>query len=369
MVTLYFSGLLLLSQSPNAGAVEDTAAKVQEQQQPEQQMEQPEQQVEQPEQRGQLPALATVERVTWVHRDLTAELLLYTNDLQKMLTTTVKARSELERVYDLLDPASPKSGLMPLLSSEEGQQVVLSPEVFDALSDSIRVARLSSGAYDPTAEPVLSLWGFSGGGQVPEPDQLKAAVAKVNFRHIQLNQAEHTGSLRSGAKVHLGSLRRGFAMERAAAVLEQGGVTNFVLRAGGDLIVRGSKGGNPWMVGVQDPRGAGYFAAFPIENRAVATAGDYEHFFFRAGVRFHDVVDPRTGVPARQVRSVTVIAHQGSFAAALSRAIFVLGVDAGLDLVGRLEGAETIIVDSQNRVFLSRGLLDDVRYRPPTNQP
>ena len=134
------------------------------------------------------------------------------------------------------------------------------------------------------------------------------------------------------------------------------------------VVVRGSKGRQPWMVGVQDPRASGYFAAFPLARRgAVATAGDYEHYFLRAGARFHDVLDPRTGVPARRCRSVTVLGKSADEAAGLAHAVFVLGADDGFALLQRLDQVEAIVVDDQNRVHITPGLLPDVRFRPPTD--
>jgi thiamine biosynthesis lipoprotein len=157
---------------------------------------------------------------------------------------------------------------------------------------------------------------------------------------------------------------------RAAAVLEQKGVTDFVIAASGDLIVRGTRGARPWMVGVQDPRAAGHFAALGApSSAAVMTTGDYEEFFFDGGVRYHNVIDPRTGQPATKCRSVTVVAKDALTAEGLSRAVFVLGAKDGMALVERLKGVDAVVVTSDNKVVLSKGLRNSLQHRPPTDGP
>lgn len=309
----------------------------------------------------------TVERMEFSVGGKEAELLLLlTTDPGRALAAAQRARTELTRVYAALD-ATPGGVGLGAVAQASGQPVALAPEVFDALVEAQRVAGLSSGAFDPTAAPLYRHWGFDARGAVPEPDALKAALAQVDFHRLSLDEARHTATLAAGAELRLGPVRRGAALERAAEVLVQANMTNFIIRCGGDLVVRGTKGGKPWMVGIQDPRGSGYFAAFPASDQAIATVGDYDRFFFRAGVRFHDVLDPRTGVPARRTRSATVVAERADTASALATAAFVLGPEAGIDLVNRLRNVEAVLVDDQNRVHMSPGLADVVRFRPPTD--
>ncbi|MFH1807225.1 MAG: FAD:protein FMN transferase [Pseudomonadota bacterium] len=312
--------------------------------------------------------VARVEHFYWSSAGLDAELLVFTSNRDQAVTAAQRAREAMTRTLQRLDENSAGSELYRL-SHSDGKPVVLSPDVFDSLAEALRVARLSSGAYDPTAASVVELWGFGSGGLVPDPVAVKTALDQVDYRALKLDAVQHIATLAPGKRIGLGSLRRGAALERATQALLDAGLDSFVLRSGGDLVVRGQKAEQPWMVGVQDPRAAGYFAAFSASDGAVATASDYERFFFRAGVRFHGVIDPRSGVPARSTRSATVVASNAELASALAHAVFVLGPEAGLELVGRLSGIEAIVVDDQNRVQLSPGLVDQVRFRPPTDGP
>jgi len=308
-----------------------------------------------------------VTRLGWASGETEVELLLLTTDSNRALIAAQHAREQMGALLRALDDNDPGSDLYHLAQAA-GRPVVLAPDVFDALADAQRLARLSAGAYDPTAGRLWSLWGFAGRGTVPDADALKATLEFVDYRKLHLEPAERTAMLGAGAQVRLGPLGRALALERAAGELERAGINNFVLRAGGDVVVRGSKGRQPWMVGVQDPRASGYFAAFPFARRgAVATAGDSEHYFVRAGARFHDVLDPRTGVPARRCRSVTVLGKTADEAAGLAYAVFVLGPDDGFALLQRLDQVEAIVVDDQNRVHITPGLLPSVRFRPPTD--
>jgi len=154
-------------------------------------------------------------------------------------------------------------------------------------------------------------------------------------------------------------------------VLIADGVEDFLAQAGGDLYVHGRKAdGAPWIAGVRDPRGeAGvYFAEMPVTDHAFSTAGDYERSYVIAGKRFHHIIDPRTGYPATACRSVTIWAKDALTADALDDAVFILGPKQGLELVESIDEAGAIIVDADNRVWISRRLEGKVRVlRPPTD--
>ncbi|MBN2358432.1 MAG: FAD:protein FMN transferase [Deltaproteobacteria bacterium] len=306
-------------------------------------------------------------RLGWAIGETEVELLLLASDHDRALVAAQRAREQMGKLWRALDEREPASDLFRLAQAN-GRPLALAPDVFDALADAQRLARLSGGAFDPTAGRLWTLWGFSGRGTVPDTDLLKAALELVDYRRLQLEPTERTALLTSGAQVRLGAIGRGLVLERGVAELEQSGLSSFVLRAGGDVVVRGTKGRQPWMVGVQDPRAGGYFAAFPVLRRgAVATAGDYERYFVRAGARFHDLLDPRTGMPARCCRSATVLGRTADEAAGLAQVVFVLGPDEGFALLQRLDQVEAIVVDGQNRVHVTSGLLPSVRFRPPTD--
>jgi thiamine biosynthesis lipoprotein len=147
-------------------------------------------------------------------------------------------------------------------------------------------------------------------------------------------------------------------------------VVDFVAQAGGDLYVHGRKAdGSAWIAGVRDPRGpeGSYFATMPVVDHAFSTAGDYERAYVAEGKRYHHILDPRTGYPATMSRSVTLWAKDALTADALDDAVFILGPEQGLALVESVDDAGAVIVDADNRVWISKRLEGKVNLlREPT---
>jgi FAD:protein FMN transferase len=286
------------------------------------------------------------------------------------------AFAELDRVGALVDASVPGAELARLHAAAGEGPVLLEPELFALLLEARRLATLSGGAYDPTLAALDGVWRFEATteGEAPAPptdEAVEQARALVGHEGLVLDEGARTAALaRAGQRVGLAGMARGWALDRAAAYLEERGVKSFLLAAGGDVVVRGTKGDEPWRVGVQDPRAPGYFASFDVDKpMAVMTSGDYERFFVVGERRCHHVLDPRTGQPAQGARSVTVFAAEGAVADALSTAVFVLGPKAGLALVERLQGVEALIVTDDNRVLHSKGLKKGLKHRPPTDAP
>jgi thiamine biosynthesis lipoprotein len=156
----------------------------------------------------------------------------------------------------------------------------------------------------------------------------------------------------------LGGIAKGYAVDAAAAVLRREGLAAFYVQAGGDLFVQGKKpDGSPFRVGVRDPRGRDqndFFAMLEVVDHAFSTAGDYERGFVQGKRRYHHIIDPRTGFPATASRSVTIWAKDAFTADAVDDAVFILGPEKGLALVESIEDAGAVIVDAENKVWISR---------------
>ncbi|HEY4219740.1 MAG TPA: FAD:protein FMN transferase [Myxococcota bacterium] len=299
------------------------------------------------------------------------------------------AFDEVRRVEKLVDESDPSSLVAKLNAAAGKAAVVVDPEVYAILAELVRLSKLTKGAFDVTAAVYDDAWHFDAAAAptrdplgadvapaakpstgIPDKSAIDKARALVGFDDLVLDAAARTAKLKTpGAHIGVHAVARGYALERAAAVLEEKGLHDFIVSASGDLVVRGDKGGRPWMVGIQDPRAAGHFAAIPSESGAVMTTADYEEFFFDGGVRFHSVLDPRTGQPATRCRSVTVVAKDALTAEAISRGVFVLGAKDGMALVDRLQTVQAVIVTSENKVIVSKGLKDVIQQRPPTDGP
>ena len=150
------------------------------------------------------------------------------------------------------------------------------------------------------------------------------------------------------------------------------GLEDFMIQSGGDLYVAGRRGDRPWRAGIQDPRGPAdsIFAAMELTDSAFSTSGDYERSFIKDGRRYHHIIDPDLGEPARGSRSVTIVTPRAVVADGLSTGVFILGPDKGMALIEKLQGVEGVIVTSANNVLVSSGLTRRLVVRsPPTDAP
>ena len=225
------------------------------------------------------------------------------------------------------------------------------PLVRAVLADAVRAAARTGGAFDPTILPVVRLWDFDdAGGQhrdgLPAAGELAAAVGLVDYTAIGVTGAL---SLAPGRQVDLGGIGKGAVVDLIAGHLAERGVERFLVEAGGDLLVAGLKPGERrWRIAVQHPRGDELpLAVLAIgaagQRRAVVTSGDYERYVVVDGVRYHHILDPATGLPARASVSVTVIAPRAAEADALATGLFVAG-PAGLRWFDGDPGVQALVV-------------------------
>ena len=175
-------------------------------------------------------------------------------------------------------------------------------------------------------------------------------------------------------KITLGGIAKGYAVDKCVALLHGLGFVNFMVQAGGDMYIAGKKGDKPWVVGIRDPRGASgaTFASAPVEDRSFSTSGDYERGFVKDGIRYHHILDPRTGQPSRTSRSVTIKAKDAFTADAWSKVLFILGYEESLKLIKRekLTDFEVVFIDDKNTVRMTPGIEKQLHViKPPTPGP
>ena len=168
-------------------------------------------------------------------------------------------------------------------------------------------------------------------------------------------------------RIGVGGIAKGHALDLAVAELRRSGADSFTLTAGGQVYAAGTKEGRPWRIGVRDPRSApeDFFAILEVSDLSVSTSGDYERFFEQDGVRYHHILDPRTGWPAKGLRSATVVSADAALADALSTAVMVLGKEEGLALIDRVPSAQALVVDHAGGVHRTRGLTGLTIVHPP----
>ena len=240
------------------------------------------------------------------------------------------------------------------------QPIALSKELFFVLKQAQHVSDLSSGAFDITFASAGYLYDFRNAVQ-PSVALLNPQLKNINYRFVVLDDKTQTVRFeRPGIMVDLGGIAKGYAVDRGMEVLIAAGIRHARLSAGGDMRLLGDKRGRPWLVGIKDPRSENQQAVtLPLADVAISTSGDYERFFIDdQGERIHHILSPKTGRPAQGIQSVTVIGNDATTTDGLSTAVFVLGVERGLELVNKLPGIDAIIIDSQRKMHFSKGLME-----------
>lgn len=283
------------------------------------------------------------------------------------------AFAEFARLDESMSAWKPDSQLSEVNAAAGREPVAVDRELFDLVKKAIRFAEETEGAFDPTFAAMWGLWTFGDDGvdHLPKPETVKKRRALIDYRKVKLDPKARTIFLEErGMRLSLGGIAKGYATDRAASILRERGVRDFLIKAGGELYASGTKGGKKWRVGIRDPRAPDHFAALALEDMAFDTSGDYERFFEVDGKRYHHIIDPKTGYPAERSRSATVLAKDATTADALSTALFVLGPKKAMALVEKTPGVEAVLVGADNRLFVSSGLKERLQIlRPPTDGP
>lgn len=265
-----------------------------------------------------------------------------------------------ERMEEIAEQADPY-GSQALTDLQNGRPSKLSEDLSRILHTAIAVAEVSSGAFDPTLGKAVRIWGFDRNTPgIPTDDELKGALETVGFRHLSMGPEGVARSSPPGRPLwlELGGVAKGYAVDEAVAVLVKEGIRAGIVNAGGDLRSFGVRPGRgTWRIGVQDPDDAqGLLGVLGVKDGSVATSGDYERYFEEDGIRYHHILDPSTGRPARSgIRSATVIADDCALADALATAAFVMGTVRGLELLEGYEGVEGVLVLDSGELITTTG--------------
>ena len=301
-------------------------------------------------------------KVTYTHRAMgtVVSLTMWLDDEKLAAKASRAAFDELDRIDALMTSWKDVSDVAKINAGAGGKAVAVSDEVFDLIGQAQTMSRKSAGAFDITVGTYRGLWKFDQDrdGSIPDESEVDKRRRLVGYKNVKLDKRAKTVRLaKKGQRITLGGIAKGYAVDRAVAVLHYAGVLDFILQAGGDLYASGNKGGKKWTVGIRDPRGgpADSFAITAIQDRTFSTSGDYERAVVVDGVRYHHLLDPKKGRPARGARSVTVMAKDAITADIWSTSLFVIGTKKGLVLANKTKGIEAVFVDDNNKVHVTSG--------------
>ncbi len=264
---------------------------------------------------------------------------------KKIDTRLVKINAGLS-MYD------PESDLSRFNRTGAGTPFRLSHDFARVMETALTVFTLTNGAWDGTVKPLVDLWGFGTrhpADTLPDSAAITEALSVTGFQHL-VQENTHLTKTKPGITLDLGSIAKGYGVDAIARVLTQSGMDNFLVEVGGELYGSGvNRHKKPWSVGITNPletgSDAGFFKVVSLENRAIATSGDYRNFFEFQGRVYSHIIDPKTGFPVdNQVVSTSVIAGTCTFADALATALMVMDPADSLALVNRLEDVECLII-------------------------
>jgi len=312
--------------------------------------------------------------MTRSHPTMGSELTLtvWTADEGGAAPAIEAAFAEFDRLDALLSVWKPGSDVLRINAAAGQHAVPVSKETCEVLTIARQVSEWTDGKFDVTFGALSDVWKFDHDrdNRVPTAEEIAARLPFIDYRAIAIDAAAKTVfAARPGTRVHLGGIGKGYAVERAVAIMRERGLHDFMVQAGGDLYVAGQPGDEPWRLGIQDPRGAPNesFATIELRDATFSTSGDYERAFIQNGQRYHHILDPASGQPARGAVSVTTVSTRAVIADAVSKGVFILGPEAGMALVERLPDVEAVMVTADNRVLISSGLQGRVHVlRPPT---
>jgi len=254
------------------------------------------------------------------------------------------------------------------------KEVKVSQGAFDLMRVSVDYAEDTQGAFDPSIGPLVSLWKIGNGGEhVPDANLINQAKSLVNYKDIIMDEANLTIKLaKEGMSLDLGGIGKGYAADLVADYLHEVQVESAIIDLGGSSIIAiGRKpNGEQWRIGLQDPdRARGeQLALIQLDNETIDSSGVYERFFMENGVRYHHILDPKTGFPTQNgLKSVTIIGGTATDADVLSTAVVVMDLEEGMAYMNQKQNVEAMFITEDNRIYLTSGLkgkinLTNTRY-------
>src|ERR1700760_934907 len=271
--------------------------------------------------------------------------------------------AEMRRIDELMSHYKPESQLSQINARGAQEPVQVDKELFDLIKLSTHYSEITEGAFDITYASVGHLYDYPNHVH-PTEAQIKAALPGVNWRNMLLDPVHHTVKFeRPGMRIDVGGIGKGYAVDKCIDILKARGFKHALVTAGGDSRIIGDRMGRPWLVGIRNPDDKNKVVTrIPIVNSAMSTSGDYERFFDEGGVRYHHIIDPRTGHSASKVRSATILGPTATETDGMSKTAFVLGPQKALEIINCMPEYDAIFVTPDGRILYSNGL------RPPNSR-
>lgn len=289
------------------------------------------------------------------------ELTVVTEEEEFAQQCLDEAIEEIKRIERLLTTFNEESQTNLVNRFAGVKPVKVDREVFDLIERSLRLSELTQGAFDITYGSIdKRLWNFDQTmTSLPDPQTARKLVRLINYRNVLLDSTKCTVFLKEkGMRIGFGGIGKGYAAEKAKQVLVAKGIKSGIVNASGDLTAWGYQpDGKPWTIGIADPNAARQsFSYLEITNTSIATSGNYEKFVIIDGQKYSHTIDPKTGLPVKGIKSVTILSPYAELADAMATPVMIMGVSVGLNLVNQVKGLACIIVDDHDKIYTSNNI-------------
>jgi len=239
--------------------------------------------------------------------------------------------------------------------------------ILPLIKEANRLSQLSNGLFNPVIGELISLWGFHDNplpiGTLPDADTIKQLVAQLPSVDDITIEDNRISSRNPAVRYDLGAFAKGYAIDRAIERLQELGISNAIVNAGGDLRAIGRHGDRPWRIGIRHPRQAAILASVEIDgDTSVFTSGDYERFFEVDGIRHHHIIDPRSGYPADRTASVTVIYNNAATADAAATALFVAGPEEWFTVARDMGISLVMLIDTDGVIYMNPAMQSRIQF-------
>jgi len=268
---------------------------------------------------------------------------------------------EIQRIENLFTTFKDSSQTNLINRNAGVAPVRVDKEVFDLIKRSKKISEITQGAFDITYGSIdKRLWNFDQSmTTLPDVQTVKKLVRLINYRNVILDDIACTVFLKeTGMRIGFGAIGKGYAAEKAKIVLQRKGVSSGIVNAAGDLTAWGQQpNGKPWTIGIADPNASKHaFSFLDITNTSVATSGNYEKFVMIRGKRYSHTIDPKTGLPVRGIKSVTIICPNAEIADAMTTPVMIMGIKPGLNMINQIKGIACVIIDDNDIIYTSKNI-------------
>ena len=304
------------------------------------------------------------------------EVSIYGEEETRARQGAAAVMAEFQRLHDMLHAWQPSQLSELNRAIAEGRDLLLPQELVLMLKDAERFSRQSGGTFEPAIGSLIGLWGFHNDtfkAELPDAKKIAALLAAhpqtTDLVFTPVAEGAKVGSRNRAVQLDLGGFAKGYALDRAATLLQEQGIANALINIGGNVLALGTHGKRAWRVGIIHPRKPGAIATLALhDGEAVGTSGDYQRYFEVGGKRYCHLLDPRTGWPVQGVQAVTVLTRgerAGLLSDVTSKPLFVAGT-TGWRLAARdMQLEDALLIDAEGRVHISATLHKRLEFTDP----